>query len=297
MGNITMNGIKTKIDEYVRRIPSHFPSTPPASSRDHDLESQSSQSPQAPPSRNSPEPPSGVRHSQPDLEKELRKSLLNLSFVAAIQITIQYKQVAESEINGYIHLHSLAIAIIFACLFTSYFIGKKIPKASRMLEKAAFFLAATTFFSAIATPFRLRIKCAIWAIYILCLIFILVIQIFTPPPPSTHRNPTPNQPCFSQPPPILILPFPLAIASSPPQLQPPRQAFPSTSASSPFPFQPFRNTILTTKNQHCQPDASLLPLTHQSPYSLSSFPSSAYPQQIGGDVYVAALEVVVVAVE
>ncbi|KAJ6348247.1 hypothetical protein OIU76_004670 [Salix suchowensis] len=182
------------------------------------------------PRASSPEPPSGVRHSQrinildekPDLEKELRKSLLNLCFVAAIQITIQYKQVAESEISGYIHLHSLAIAIIFACLFTSHFIGTRIREASRMLEKAAFFLVATTFFSAIATPFRLPMRCAIWAIYILSLIFILVIQNFTHPP-STHRNRKPNQPCFSQPPPILILPFPLATASSPPHMELPRQ--------------------------------------------------------------------------
>ncbi|KAJ6706425.1 IMAP FAMILY MEMBER 1 putative-RELATED [Salix purpurea] len=141
MGNIMINGIKTRIEEYVRRVTSHFPSTLPASSWNYDVEAQPSQSPQARPPPNSPEPPSGVR-----------ESLMNLCFVAAIEITIQYKQVAESEISGYIHLLALAIAIIFACLFTSHFIGKKIPKASRMLEKAAFFLAATTFFSAIATP-------------------------------------------------------------------------------------------------------------------------------------------------
>uniref|UniRef100_A0A6N2LYK2 Uncharacterized protein n=1 Tax=Salix viminalis TaxID=40686 RepID=A0A6N2LYK2_SALVM len=194
--------------------------------------------------------------------KGIEESLLNLCFVAAIQITIQYKQVAESEIIGYIHLHSLAIAIIFACLFTSHFIGKKIPKASRMLEKAAFFLAATTFFSAIATPFRLRIKCAIWAIYILCLIFILVIQIFTPPHPHTETVNRTNLVFHS-----------LHQFSSSHSLWPPiTEDFPVIARSS-------------------------SPLTHQSPYSLSRFPSSAYPQQIGGDVSVAALEAVVVAVE
>ncbi|KAJ6327611.1 hypothetical protein OIU78_014470 [Salix suchowensis] len=271
-----MNGIKAEIEEYVRRA-SHFLSKFPASSR----ESQSSQ----PRASSSPEPTSGERHSQrinildekPNLEKELRKSLLNLCFVAAIEITIQYKQVAESEINGYIHLHSLAIAIIFACLFTSNFIGKKIPKASRMLEKAAFFLAATTFFSAIATPFRLRIKFAIWAIYILSLIFILVIQNFTPPHPHTETVNRTNLVFHS-----------LHQFSSSHSLWPPHPLLPIWSYHDRHslprqPLRPFRY--------------SLLPLTHQSPYSLSSFPSSAYPQQIGGDVFVAAREAVVVAVE
>jgi hypothetical protein len=41
-----------------------------------------------------------------------------------------------------------------------------------VLEKFAFFLAATTFFFAIATPFPLGIKCTIWAVYIMSLVAI-----------------------------------------------------------------------------------------------------------------------------
>uniref|UniRef100_A0A6N2LHP3 Uncharacterized protein n=1 Tax=Salix viminalis TaxID=40686 RepID=A0A6N2LHP3_SALVM len=289
--------------EYVRLITSHFLSKFPASSRDDDLESQSSQprassssnttaesqSPQARPPPHSPEPPSGVRHSQrinildekPDLEKELRKSLMSLCFLAAIQITIQYRQVDESEIDDFIHLLSSAIAIIFACLFTSHFIGKKIPKASRMLEKAAFILAATTFFSAIANPLRLRIKCAIWAIYILSLIFILVVQNFTHPHAHTETLNRTN---------LAFLSSSSAAAASPPHslhqfssshsLWPPHPLLPICSHhyrhSLPRqPLRPFRNPILTT-NKPTLPTQHL-PLTHQSPYSLSSFPSSAYP--------------------
>ncbi|KAG6768735.1 hypothetical protein POTOM_027664 [Populus tomentosa] len=113
-----------------------------------------------------------VLDTKPDLETELRKTLLSLCFTAALEITIQYKQVAESEIHKSINLISLAVAAIFASLFVSPFIGKKIPTASKVLEKAAFFLAATTFFFAIATPFPLGIKCAIWAVYIISLITI-----------------------------------------------------------------------------------------------------------------------------
>jgi hypothetical protein len=43
-----------------------------------------------------------------------------------------------------------------------------------VLEKVAFFLAATTFFFAIATPFPLGIKYAIWAVYIMSLITIAI---------------------------------------------------------------------------------------------------------------------------
>jgi len=113
-----------------------------------------------------------VLDAKSDLETELRKTLLSLCFTAAIQITIQYGQVAEFETQYSINLISLAIVAIFASLFVSQFIGKKIPTASMVLEKVAFFLAATTFFFAIATAFPLGIKCAIWALYIMSLITI-----------------------------------------------------------------------------------------------------------------------------
>ncbi|KAJ6733945.1 IMAP FAMILY MEMBER 1 putative-RELATED [Salix koriyanagi] len=77
----------------------------------------------------------------------------------------------NSEQTG---LLSLGTAAIFAALFTSHFIGAKKQDASRLLEKVAFFLAATTFFFAIATPFPLGIKCAIWAVYIIALVAIAI---------------------------------------------------------------------------------------------------------------------------
>jgi hypothetical protein len=167
-------------------LSSILPASPP---NIDDLESQSSQP--LPSSSNttseSQSPPGGrlpltinesqrnnVLDAKPDLETELRKTLLNLCFTAAIQITIQYGQVAESEAHYPIILISLAVVAIFASLFVSPFIGKKIPTASKVLEKVAFFLAATTFFFAIATPFPLGIRCAIWAVYIMSLITIAI---------------------------------------------------------------------------------------------------------------------------
>ncbi|XP_011007368.1 PREDICTED: uncharacterized protein LOC105113065 [Populus euphratica] len=200
MGKITIGGIDiTECLSYLlhvitSQLPSRLPASPP---NIDDLESQSSQ-PQ-PSSSNttsesqsplalSPQSPSGRRlpltinesqrnnilDAKPDLETELRKTLLNLCFTAAIQITIQYGQGAESEAHYPIISISLAIASIFASLFVSPFIGKKIPTAAKVLEKVAFFLAATTFFFAIATPFPLGIKCVIWAVYIMLLITIAI---------------------------------------------------------------------------------------------------------------------------
>ncbi|KAJ6955494.1 hypothetical protein NC652_006801 [Populus alba x Populus x berolinensis] len=166
------------------RLPSNLPASPPTI---EDLESQSSQpqpsssnttsESQSPtvgglPLTNNESQRNNVLDAKPDLETELRKTLLSLCFTAALQITIQYRQVVESEIHKSISLISLAVAAIFASLFISPFIGKKIPNASKVLEKVAFFLAATTFFFAIATPFPLGIKCAIWAVYIMSLITI-----------------------------------------------------------------------------------------------------------------------------
>ncbi|KAJ6671848.1 hypothetical protein OIU79_029128 [Salix purpurea] len=140
---------------------------------------------QAPPS---PQSPSGVRDPLPhtinesqrnnildaklDLEKELKKTLLGLCFGAALQIATRSKQAAESDIDNSISLLSLGTAAIFGSLFTSHFIVEKMPTASRVLDKVAFFLAATTFFFAIATPCPPGIKCAIWALYIISLIAI-----------------------------------------------------------------------------------------------------------------------------
>jgi len=166
------------------RLPSKLRASPP---KIDDLESQPSQpQPSSSNTTSESQSPTGGRlpltinesqrnnvlDAKPDLETELRKTLLSLCFTSAIQITIQYGQVAEFETQYSINLISLAIVAIFASLFVSQFIGKKIPTASMVLEKVAFFLAATTFFFAIATPFPLGIKCAIWALYIMSLITI-----------------------------------------------------------------------------------------------------------------------------
>jgi len=190
--------VAESLSQLLHLITSHLPSRLPASPpKIDDLESQSSQpqpsssnttSESQSPQELSQQSPTGGRlpltinesqrnnvlDAKPDLETELRKTLLNLCFTAAIQITIQYRQVAESEIHYSMNLISLAIAAIFASLFVSPFIGKKIPTASKVLEKVAFFLAATTFFFAIATPFPLGIKCAIWIVYIMSLITIII---------------------------------------------------------------------------------------------------------------------------
>ncbi|KAJ6733937.1 hypothetical protein OIU74_005685 [Salix koriyanagi] len=149
-----------------------------------DLESVPSSQPQPSPSNTTSEsqaPPShtinesqrsNILDAKLDLEKELRKTLLGLCFAAALQIATRSKQVAESDIDNSISLLSLGTAAIFAALFTSHFIGEKMPTASRVLGKVAFFLAATTFFFSIATPCPLSIKCAIWALYIISLIAI-----------------------------------------------------------------------------------------------------------------------------
>jgi len=170
----------------ISHLPSRLPASPPIID---DRESQSSQPlPSSSNTTSESQSPTGGRlpltinesqrnnvlDAKPDLETELRKTLLNLCFTAAIQITIQYRQVAESEIHYSMNLISLAVAAMFASLFVSPFIGKKIPTASKVLEKVAFFLAATTFFFAIATPFSLGIKCAIWTVYIMSLITIAI---------------------------------------------------------------------------------------------------------------------------
>ncbi|KAG5242159.1 hypothetical protein IMY05_007G0116400 [Salix suchowensis] len=158
-------------------VPSSQPQPSPSNTTS---ESQAPPSPQSPPGARDPLPHT-INESQrnntldakPDLEKELKKTLLSLCFGAALQIATQCKQVAESEINrSTISLLSLGTAAIFGSLFTSHFIGEKMPNASRVLDKVAFFLAATTFFFAIATPCPLSIKCAIWALYIISLIAI-----------------------------------------------------------------------------------------------------------------------------
>lgn len=94
-----------------------------------------------------------------ELEMELPKVFLNLCFMGALQSTIQYKVVTKSEFRHSINLISLAIQIIFASLFISHFIGKRLPTASKMLEKVVFFLAATTFFFAmyITSPWVSRV--------------------------------------------------------------------------------------------------------------------------------------------
>ena len=60
--------------------------------------------------------------------------------------------------------------LLFLLLYSFHSLLEK----KKALEKVAFFLAATTFSFAIATPFALSIKCAIWAVYIMSLITIAI---------------------------------------------------------------------------------------------------------------------------
>ncbi|KAJ6677710.1 hypothetical protein OIU85_008299 [Salix viminalis] len=195
-----MNGVKTKILEFVSQllclITSHLPSrlmpAPSPRSAD-DLESGPSSQPQPSPSNTtsesqappSPQSPSGAPDPLPHTisTESQRNNILDAKpglntllslFVVAFEIRSQYKQVAESEINNSISLLALGIATIFGCLLTSHFIREKMPNASIVLEKVAFFLAATTFFFAIAPSFPLVIKCAIWAVYIIALVAIAI---------------------------------------------------------------------------------------------------------------------------
>jgi hypothetical protein len=84
--------------------------------------------------------------------------IMGFCFQAAIQIALQYETTQHSKLPVFFYLRSFSILITFASLFVSQLISNRFPDTSKVLEKVATFLAATAFFTAIATPLTLAFK-------------------------------------------------------------------------------------------------------------------------------------------
>jgi len=84
--------------------------------------------------------------------------IMGFCFQAAIQIALQYETTQHSKLPVFFYLRSFSILLTFASLFVSQLISNRFPDTSKVLEKVATFLAATAFFTTIATPLTLAFK-------------------------------------------------------------------------------------------------------------------------------------------
>ncbi|KAG6743403.1 hypothetical protein POTOM_054357 [Populus tomentosa] len=84
--------------------------------------------------------------------------IMGFCFQAAIQIALQYETTQHSKLPVFFYLRSFSILLTFASLFVSQLISDRFPETSKVLEKVATFLAATAFFTTIATPLTLAFK-------------------------------------------------------------------------------------------------------------------------------------------
>src|SRR5262249_55194156 len=113
-----------------------------------------------------------------DLDVEMQKMLLNFCSTVAIQITIQYEQIAQSKGAHSFNLLTFAILFTFAALFVSQSIGKKRPKTSKALQKVGIIVAAASFVFTLTIPFPMGVKLATWAIFALIFLTIVTCNCF-----------------------------------------------------------------------------------------------------------------------
>ncbi|KAJ4723581.1 putative GTPase IMAP family member 1 [Melia azedarach] len=94
-------------------------------------------------------------------------------FTSALEIALLFAQ-TKSQLSVSFYLLSFVVLLIFLSLFVAKFVGEKFVFTSQVLEKVAVLLAATSLILTITIPLPLRLKCAAWTLYALCL-FIVVI--------------------------------------------------------------------------------------------------------------------------
>ena len=103
-------------------------------------------------------------------------TILTLCFTTAIGIAIQSME-KEFQFPPSFHWLSLANLLTFSALFVAKFVGKEFPKAAKVLEQVAVFLAATIFFLAATIPLPPHFKNAAWAIYAVTMIIVFICKI------------------------------------------------------------------------------------------------------------------------
>lgn len=105
---------------------------------------------------------------------EWQNVIMGFCFSSALEIAILSAE-TQKELSPSFCVLSFAILLTFLSLFFSKLIAHKFPAASKAIDKAAIFVAATTFALATTIPliakFR-KLKYAVWALYALSLLII-----------------------------------------------------------------------------------------------------------------------------
>ncbi|KAJ6865948.1 hypothetical protein NC652_037467 [Populus alba x Populus x berolinensis] len=129
-----------------------------------------------PPTMNEEEELVNMFHAKQEMEWQ--KTLISICFTSGLQIALHFHQITDSKLDS-LHLLSILVAILFSCLFVSHFINPtKFPRTSKVLGKAAVFLAATAFFITISIPFPPGVKWVTWIIYAISLLVIAICNLF-----------------------------------------------------------------------------------------------------------------------
>ncbi|OMO98112.1 hypothetical protein CCACVL1_04335 [Corchorus capsularis] len=162
------------------------PSPPPPS---NDNESQQDQSPSAAPTWTIPANLKVQLEATAAAQEhgQWRNAVLTFCYTYALQM-IQFMGTDDHHSNH----HSLVVAlsvlvlVVFTLLLVALFVHQiSSSRISQALEKVAILLSAAAFCLSLSIPFSFELRCAVWAVFLLALLIIIIfIMCFNPNTPQ-----------------------------------------------------------------------------------------------------------------
>ncbi|XVF05261.1 hypothetical protein REPUB_Repub05bG0156500 [Reevesia pubescens] len=158
-----------------QRLPSPSPSSP-------SLSYESPQS-QLPSPASAPTTPSNLKPQQESLlacqqHLQWQNAVLAFCFSYALSVSLQF--VGTDQSNHQLHFNlvllSFLVLLTFTLILVAFFIHPNCTRASQALEKVAFLFAAAAFCLTLSIPFSFELKCAIWAVFLLSLLILIIFK-------------------------------------------------------------------------------------------------------------------------
>ncbi|OMO86725.1 hypothetical protein CCACVL1_09483 [Corchorus capsularis] len=153
--------------------PPQTPPSPPC----NDNESQQDQSPSAAPTWTIPANLKVQLEATAAAQEhgQWRNVVVTFCISYALQM-IQFMGNADHDSNH----HSLVVAlsvivlVVFTLLLVALFVHQSSSRVSQVLEKVAFLLSAAAFCLSLSIPFSFELRCAVWAVFLLALLIIII---------------------------------------------------------------------------------------------------------------------------
>ncbi|OMO86727.1 hypothetical protein CCACVL1_09485 [Corchorus capsularis] len=108
-----------------------------------------------------------------------RKAVLTFCYTYVLQIQFMGNADYDSNHHSLVVL-SVLVLVAFTLLLVALFVHQSSSTISQALEKVAFLLSAAAFCHSLSIPFSFELRCAVWAVFLLALLIIIIFMCLNP---------------------------------------------------------------------------------------------------------------------